>query len=147
MVATVSIGKNTMTSILKLTFTAFAVVGLGTAAIQSIHAQAKPPAPAYVVNEINVTDPSVFADYAKRQGALIQSFGGQFLVRGGKTEAVVGAPLRQRTTIYRFDSLAKAEAWRDAPEQMELTALRDKSAEFRSFIVEGCGDCKPPAAK
>jgi uncharacterized protein (DUF1330 family) len=114
-------------------------------AFSGLHAQGKPAAPAYVINEIEVTDPAGFAAYATRQGALIEKFGGRFLVRGGKTDATVGAPLPQRVTIYVFDSLEKAIAWHNAPEQKDLAAIRDKASSFRSFIVEGCASCKPPA--
>ena len=99
--------------------------------------------PASVVNEIDVTDASGFATYATREGALIEKFGGKFLVRGGNTESVAG-PVPPRVAVYVFDTLAKAMAWRNAPEQAELAAIRDKSSRFRSFIVEGCGTCAPP---
>jgi len=56
-----------------------------------------------------------------------------------------GAPTKSRVAIYVFDSLAKANAWHDAPEQKELVALRDKSSNFRSYIVEGCATCSPPS--
>ncbi len=138
-----------MTSTLKLTFTALAAAGLAAATIHSIHAQTKPPVPApalaYVINEIQVTDQSGFAAYAKRQGVLVEKFGGHFLARGGATETIAGQPTMSRITIYVFDSMAKANAWHDAPEQTELTAARDKSSIFRSYVVEGCADCKPPA--
>jgi uncharacterized protein (DUF1330 family) len=68
---------------------------------------------------------------------LIKTFGGRFLARGGTTETVAGAPPRQRTTIYVFDSIERMHAGRDAPEQKELTAIRDKSSNFRSLAVEG----------
>ncbi len=131
---------------LKLTLAAaLATACLGTMTAHGIHAQAQPSAPAYVINEIDVTDPTGFAAYATRQGTLIDRFGGKFLARGGKADSVAGAPLPQRITIYVFDSLAKAQAWRDAPEQKELGAIRDKASHFRSFIVEGCANCKAPA--
>jgi uncharacterized protein (DUF1330 family) len=129
--------------------TAFAVVAAATAfsaaTVQATHARAKPMA--YVVNEIDVTDPDAFKAYAERQGTLIKSFGGQFLARGGKAEALAGAALHQRTVIYVFEDMDHVRAWRDAPEQKELTALRDKSSNFRSFTVEGCADCRPPSGR
>lgn len=129
--------------------TAFAVIAaataFGAATVQGAPAKDQPMA--YVVNEIDVTDPAVFKTYAERQGALIRSFGGQFLARGGKTETIAGAALRQRTVIYVFDDMDQLQAWRNAPEQKELTALRDKSSNFRSFAVEGCADCRPPSGR
>ena len=139
-----------MTPTSKFTLIMTAVAGLGALAFSGTfsgtHAQTKPVAPAYVINEIDVTDPAGFATYATRQGALIDKFGGRFLARGGKAEAVAGTPLPHRITIYIFDSMEKAQAWHDAPEQKDLAQIRDKASNFRSFIVEGCAACKPPAA-
>lgn len=134
-----------MTSTFKLSLTVLAAAGLAAAAIHTLHAQPKPKLPAYVVNELEVTDQAVFATYAKRQGALIEKFGGRFLVRGGATETIARPATKSRITIYVFDSMANANAWRDAPEQKELAAIRDKSSNFRSYVVEGCADCQPPA--
>lgn len=112
-------------------------------AARTAHAQSASAAPAFVVNEIEVTDPSGFATYASREGALIARFGGRFLVRGGTLDSIAGG-LPERVTIYVFESRAQAESWRNAPEQKELAAIRDKSSHFRSFIVEGCATCAPP---
>ena len=120
-----------------------AMAGTGALTAGRLHAQSQPLAPAYVVNEITVTDPAGFSTYATREGALIEKFGGRFLARGGKAASISGA-VPQRVVIYVFDSMARAQAWRDAPEQAELTDLRDKSSMFFSFIVEGCATCAPP---
>jgi uncharacterized protein (DUF1330 family) len=134
--------ENIMTPTKTLSLILATAAALGVAAVEGIQAQGK--APAYVINEINVTDPTAFATYATRQGALIDKFGGRFLARGGKADVVAGSPQPQRITIYVFDSIEKAQAWRDAPEQKELVAIRDKASNFRSFIVEGCATCKAP---
>lgn len=124
-----------------LTLTALlATAYLTPMAAGGLHAQTPP---GYVVNEIQVTDPAGFATYAAREGALIERFGGKFLARGGEADSIAGT-LPPRVTIYVFDSLTKARAWRDAPEQTELAAIRDRSAHFRSFIVEGCAACAAP---
>ena len=94
-------------------------------------------APAYVVNEIEVTDQAGFKTYADQQGALIQSFGGHFLARGGATETLEGAKAGSHVTIYVFENMDRLKSWRSAPEQQELTALRDRSSHFRAFAVEG----------
>lgn len=111
-----------------------AAMGTFLLAGTAVRAQA---AQAYVVNEIEVTDPATFQTYSTRQGALIQSFGGRFLARGGAAETIAGSPVQTRIVIYAFDSVEKMHAWRAAPEQAALIALRDKSSHFRSFAVEG----------
>jgi uncharacterized protein (DUF1330 family) len=111
-----------------------ALAFLATSTLMGVQAHA---APAYVINEIEVTDPAAFKTYAERQGALIQSFGGHFLARGGATETLEGPKVGARVTIYVFDSMDKLNAWKAAPEQKDLIALRDRSSHFRAIAVEG----------
>jgi uncharacterized protein (DUF1330 family) len=108
---------------------------LGAVAVHGLRAQAKPPV--YVVAEIEVTDPATYQTYVDRNGALVQSFGGRFLARGGKTETIAGPAPRGRVAIYTFESMEKMQAWRDSTPYKELIAIRDQSSTFRSFAVEG----------
>ena len=39
---------------------------------------------AYVIGEIEVTDPATYEDYRKQVVATIEKFGGRFVVRGGR---------------------------------------------------------------
>jgi hypothetical protein len=72
---------------------------LGAVTVQGLRAQAQPPV--YVVAEIDVTDPATYQTYVERNGALVQSFGGRFLARGGKTEVIAGPP-PQRTRGHLY---------------------------------------------
>ena len=59
---------------------------LGGAAIQGLHAQAKPPV--YYVAEIEVTNPDAYAkEYAPKAQALIKAAGGKILAVGGAAAA------------------------------------------------------------
>ena len=40
---------------------------------------------AYVIVEVNVTDPGLFAEYGKGVPATVAAYGGMYLARGGKT--------------------------------------------------------------
>src|SRR4030095_7544339 len=108
---------------------------LGAVTVQGLRAQAQPPV--YVVAEIDVTDPATYQTYVERNGALVQSFGGRFLARGGKTQASAGPPPKGRVAIYTFESMEKMQAWRDSAQYKELIAIRDQSSNFRSFAIEG----------
>jgi uncharacterized protein DUF1330 len=56
---------------------------LGGAAIQGLHAQAKPPV--YYVAEIDVTNPDTYAkEYAPKAQELIKAAGGKILAVGGR---------------------------------------------------------------
>ena len=124
-----------MKALYTLSLAVLAGAALGAVAVQSLRAQAKPPV--YVVAEIDVTDPATYQTYVDRNGALVQSFGGRFLARGGKTEAIAGPAPRGRVALYTFESMEKMQAWRDSAQYKELIAIRDQSSNFRSFAVEG----------
>ena len=46
--------------------------------------------PAYVVAEVEVTDPAVYEEYRKLVPATVARYGGKFLVRGGTVETKEG---------------------------------------------------------
>jgi uncharacterized protein (DUF1330 family) len=110
---------------------------LGGGAMHSLHAQAKPPA--YVVGEIDITDPE---GYAKEFGplarkALAEGPGYRALALGGKTAVIAGAPPKQRVIINVFDSVDDAVKAYSSPAFLEAKKIGDKYATFRTFVVEG----------
>jgi uncharacterized protein (DUF1330 family) len=80
---------------------------LGGAAIQGLHAQAKPPV--YVVGEIDVTNVDAYTkDYVPLARASIKNSGGKLLAASQKVTALEGTAPSSRVTINVFDSLEKA---------------------------------------
>jgi hypothetical protein len=71
---------------------AIAMVGsftLGAAAVQGLHAQAKPPA--YAIAEINVKDQDAYAkEFFPLAAKTLQDAGVKYLLRGGKTVSFQG---------------------------------------------------------
>ena len=113
-------------------------VGLGGAAIQGLHAQAKPPS--YVVVDISeVTDPDgykVVAGGSPARTAAFKTFGAHYIARTQKITALDGtAP--KRFIVIAFPSAEKAQAWNNSATQKEVNAIRDKTTKSRSFIIEG----------
>ena len=114
----------------------FAGAALGAAAVQGLHAQAKPPI--YYVAEIDVTNLDAYTkEYAPKAQALIKSMGGRFLAAGQNVTAIEGAPPKPRVAIQVWDSMDKIQAWRNSAEYKDLRKIGDKYATFRSFTVEG----------
>jgi uncharacterized protein (DUF1330 family) len=116
---------------------------LGGAAIQGLHAQAKPPV--YYVAEIDVTNPDAYAkEYAPKAQALIKAAGGKILAVGGaaaaggaKVTGFDGEPPK-RAVVQVWESMDKIEAWRNNPEYKALRKdVGDKYAKFRSYTIEG----------
>jgi uncharacterized protein (DUF1330 family) len=113
-------------------------VGVGGAAIQGLHAQAKPPS--YVVVDISeITDPAgfkVIAQGSPARTAAFKEFGGHYIARTEKITTLDGtAP--KRFIVIAFDSPEKAQAWNNSATQKEVNATRAKTTKSRSFIVEG----------
>jgi uncharacterized protein (DUF1330 family) len=111
-------------------------VGLGAAAIQVLHAQAKPPA--YVIGEIDVLDQDGYArEYLSRSAKpIIEEGGGKFLSRGSRTVSIRGEPPK-RIVLLAFESLDKAQAVFASPGYAEAYAHGEKYAKFRIYAVEG----------
>ena len=64
---------------------------VGAAAIQSLHAQTKPPV--YYVSEIEISDLDGWTkEYAPKAQALIRSMGGRVLASGQKVTSLEGDP-------------------------------------------------------
>ena len=107
----------------------------GAAAMQALHAQAKPPA--YVVGEIDVKYPELFAkEYVPNASKAIRDGGGKYLVGGGKSVSFYGEPPK-RIAIMAFDNLEKAEAAFNSAAYKEAKVAGDKYATFRIYVVEG----------
>jgi len=108
---------------------------LGAAAMQTLHAQTKPPA--YVVGEIDVTNAEAFAkEYLPNASKAIRDGGGKYLVGGGRSVAFYGEPPK-RIAIMAFESLEKAEATFNSAGYKDAKAAGDKYATFRIYAVEG----------
>ncbi len=120
----------------KLVLSTLAGIAIGVAGAAAIHAQQVKAPPAYVIAEVDVTDPATFQKYAEQVPATVAAFDGHYLVRGGKIHPVEGdAP--KRIVVLAFDSAEKALAWENSPAYEAIKPIRHSSAKSRIFIVEG----------
>jgi uncharacterized protein (DUF1330 family) len=129
-----------MNSRYKIALSMLVSAALGAAAVQGLHAQAKPKA--YLITESQVLDREALNTYfpkiveaAKRQGGRVAYIG-----PSEKTVPVVGeAP--KRIGVSEWESVEKAQAWLVSAERNALIPERDKAQKItRQFIVEGVGN-------
>lgn len=92
---------------------------------------------AYLVAELEVTDPPVFEEYRKRVAATISAHDGRYLARGGTLESLEGGWNPKRMVILEFPSLAQAKTWYGSPEYQELLKLRLRSSKSKVVLIEG----------
>ena len=109
--------------------------GLGTVAVEGLHAQAKPPV--YSVAEIDIADQAAYSTYVPKAQAAIKAVAGKVLAAGGKITTVEGEPPKSRVVIQQWDSLEKFQAYRNSAAFKDLLPIREKVAKFRTFVVEG----------
>lgn len=122
-----------MKSTLKLVISLLAGIAIGGAALNGLHAQAKPPA--FTIAEIEVIDPTGFQDFAKRNGAGMTAAGGRVLALRGRIVTSEGTPPKG-IALIAWDSLDQATEYFNSPTFKVLIPLRDKSAKVRLFHVE-----------
>jgi uncharacterized protein (DUF1330 family) len=110
-------------------------IAMGAAAVQVLHAQARPPA--FVIGEIDVRNLEAFEkEYVPNASKAIREGGGKYLVGGGKSVSFYGEPPR-RIAVMVFESLEKAEAAFNSAAYKEAKGAGDKYAAFRIYAVEG----------
>ena len=92
---------------------------------------------AYLVVDIEVSNPAQFEEYKKLAPAAIAKYGGRYLIRGGAYEAIEGEWQPQRLTVVEFESMEKAKAFYRSPEYQEAIEARKGAANMKMLLVQG----------
>ncbi|KWS42105.1 DUF1330 domain-containing protein [Pseudomonas syringae] len=92
---------------------------------------------AYWIAHVDVTDSQQYSEYTQRAPAAFELFGGRFLARGGRSEALEGRDTPQRTVIIEFESYEKALACYRSPEYQHAMSHRQGASKAEIVIVEG----------
>jgi uncharacterized protein (DUF1330 family) len=92
---------------------------------------------AYVIAEIDITDPAAYEDYRRQVPAVIARYGGKYIVRGGKVESLEGGWSPKRIAIVEFPSIEQALKFYRSPEYAPLIRIRQKASRGKLVIVEG----------
>jgi uncharacterized protein (DUF1330 family) len=92
---------------------------------------------AYVIANIEVTEPTLFKEYRNRVGATMEQYGGRFMIRGGRVDPKEGDWKPRLLVMAEFPSLEHAERWYNSAEYKPLIAMRENAARTQLIIVEG----------
>jgi uncharacterized protein (DUF1330 family) len=93
--------------------------------------------PAYVIADVDVSDPARYAEYRQRVPATVAAYGGRFLARGGAHEVLEGNWQPHRVVVLEFPSLEQARRWHESEEYREPKAIRVAASRTNAIIVEG----------
>ena len=92
---------------------------------------------AYVLAEIEITNPEGYKEYTTHVPATIAKYGGRFLARGGAARALEGDWPQQRRVLIEFPSVEAAQRWYDSPEYEKPKAMRIANSKGRLLLLEG----------
>ncbi|MBC3409752.1 DUF1330 domain-containing protein [Pseudomonas sp. SWRI51] len=92
---------------------------------------------AYWIAHVDVSDLEQYQQYTQRAPAAFVAFGGRFLARGGRSQAMEGRETPQRSVVIEFDSYEQALACYRSDLYQEACKHRQGVAKAEVIIVEG----------
>ena len=93
--------------------------------------------PAYVLVDVEVTEPQGYEEYKRMAPRSIQSHGGKYLVRGCAVETLEGEWPLQRVVLLEFPDAAAARDWWNGQDYRPARDLRQRTARTRMVLLEG----------
>jgi uncharacterized protein (DUF1330 family) len=91
---------------------------------------------AYIIADIQVTDPAAYDGYRPLAAASIARFGGHFIVRGGKLDLLEGEPQPERIVVIEFPDSETARRWYHSEEYQAALKIRQAASRGRVILVE-----------
>jgi uncharacterized protein (DUF1330 family) len=92
---------------------------------------------AYVIVDIEVTDPAAFGQYQQVAGPILAKYGGKLLAAGPVGAVLEGDWRPKGITVIEFPTIEDARRWHDAPEYREPKQLRQRAATCHTVLVDG----------
>ena len=92
---------------------------------------------AYLIANIEVTDPALYDEYRKGVSASIARFDGRFLCRGGAVQVLEGDFVPKRVVVLEFPDAAAIKCWYESPEYRRLLEMRQRASKGSLYLVEG----------
>ena len=92
---------------------------------------------AYVLAEIEITNPEGYKEYTVQVPPAIVQHGGRFLTRGGAIEPLEGDWPARRRVIIEFPSMEAARAWWNSSEYAGPKKMRQANSHGRILLMEG----------
>ncbi len=92
---------------------------------------------AYVIVDIEVTDPEGYKEYVKLAPEAVKLYGGKYIARGGHNETLEGDWQAKRLVILEFPSVEQAKDWLNSPEYAPARKMRHQYALTNMVVVEG----------
>lgn len=90
----------------------------------------------YWIVHVTVTNADEYAEYVRLDTPIVESFGGRFLVRGGKNETPE-APQKDRHVVIEFPDYEAAKACYNSDGYQAAAKIRLAHSDSDIVIIEG----------
>jgi uncharacterized protein (DUF1330 family) len=108
---------------------------VGAAAIQALHAQAKPSIYMIAINEVR--DQEGYAkEYVSPAQKTVKDYGGEYLAAGPGTQVTGNLP-HGPVVILHWESMEALQRWHNSPEFQAALKIGEKYAKFNIVSVNG----------
>ena len=109
---------------------------LGAVGGTFLHAQTAVP-PAYVIAEIQVTDPDTWKQYVAALPGTLAPYKVRTLARANPVALDSSTPPAGTLVVLAFNSMEDVKAFWNSPAYQAIIPLREKSAKTRVYAVQG----------
>ena len=92
---------------------------------------------AYAIVQINVTNQENYKDYLNRVTPIVDKFKGEYIVRAGKFEVMLGEWNYSRTVVVKFPDYETALSWYNSDEYAPIKKIREENSNGNFIIIEG----------
>lgn len=110
-------------------------IGAGAVAVQTLHAQAKPPVYMVAINELSNPD-GYRKEYLPKAQAAIKQYGGVYVAAGPGT-IIDGSFPKGRVVILRWESMDALHKWHESPEYQAALKIGKSYAHYNVVAVDG----------
>ena len=108
---------------------------LGGAAIQALHAQAKPPVYMIAINEVSDQD-HYAKEYVSPAQKSVKDYGGEYVAAGPGTQIAGNLP-HGPVVILRWESMDALQRWHNSSEFQAALKIGERYAKFNIVAVNG----------
>ena len=91
----------------------------------------------FAIFNIDIKRPKEYKEYVKKVKPIAESYGGEYIVRGGENTIVEGNWAYPRTVVIKFPSYEKALEWYNSDLYKPVKELRQKNSEGNLIIIKG----------
>ncbi|RAI93777.1 DUF1330 domain-containing protein [Algoriphagus yeomjeoni] len=92
--------------------------------------------PAFVIVEVDITDPEKYNAYKQLTPATVSAFGGKFVLRGNPVTVLEGEWDHERLVMLQFPTKEKAEAWYNSEGYQHAKSVREGAANAKFLLIE-----------